>query len=281
MEGQVHFYTINLKHRTDRWKTFSEQPAVQDIKRQFPFERFDAVPGSMIDIPNDPRISMRTKRNIKESLRRDHEDLNTAGGIGCYLSHVEIWKKIVANQEPYGIIFEDDTRLPDDFVPILRTCMRDLNLLPEKPDVWTFSYGWDFFYKTKGKALPQDQPENHRGPWIFNTCPGGLNGYMLSKEGAKKLLQNAFPIDMHVDLYICLNVDLKKVTCVAHKDLILSVLVESEKSDIQLPMGCTICDVPTNFHQKGMIMLNIPMTIIGLAAVAGLIMLQSLTLKRK
>ena len=280
MQGSIHFYVINLKQRTDRWKTFSEQRAIKKIMKSYPFERFDAIAGSTIDIPNDNRISMRTRRNIKESSRRDHEDLNTAGGIGCYLSHVEVWKKIVMNQEEYGIVFEDDTKLPDDFLAVLKSSMKDLNLLPEMPDVWTFSYGWDFFYKTKGKELPQNITENHRGPWIYNTCPGGLNGYLLTREGAKKLLENAFPIDMHVDLYICMNVDLKKILCVAHKDLILNLLVESEKSDIQLPMGCTICNVPNNLDQKGMVVVNLPMMIVTLGIVAGLMVLNGFTRKR-
>jgi GR25 family glycosyltransferase involved in LPS biosynthesis len=280
MQGSIHFYVINLKQRTDRWKTFSEQRAVKKIMKTYPFERFDAIAGSTIDVPNDTRISMRTRRNIKESSRRDHEDLNTAGGIGCYLSHVEVWKKIAMNQEEYGIIFEDDTKLPDDFLTVLKSSMKDLNLLPEMPDVWTFSYGWDFFYKTKGKELPQNITENHRGPWIYNTCPGGLNGYLVTREGAKKLLENAFPIDMHVDLYICMNVDLKKILCVAHKDLILNLLVESEKSDIQLPMGCTICNVPNNLDQKGMVVVNVPMLIITLGIVAGLMVLNGFTRRR-
>ena len=280
MQGSIHFYVINLKQRTDRWKTFSEQRAIKKIMKSYPFERFDAIAGSTIDIPNDNRISMRTRRNIKESSRRDHEDLNTAGGIGCYLSHVEVWKKIVMNQEEYGIVFEDDTKLPDDFLAVLKSSMKDLNLLPEMPDVWTFSYGWDFFYKTKGKELPQNITENHRGPWIYNTCPGGLNGYLLTREGAKKLLENAFPIDMHVDLYICMNVDLKKILCVAHKDLILNLLVESEKSDIQLPMGCTICNVPNNLDQKGMVVVNLPMMIVTLGIVAGLMVLNGFTRRR-
>jgi len=279
MQGSIHFYVINLKHRTDRWKTFSEQRAIKKIMKSYPFERFDAIAGSTIDVPNDNRISMRTRRNIKESSRRDHEDLNTAGGIGCYLSHVEIWKKIVMNQEDYGIVFEDDTKLPDDFLTVLKSSMKDLNLLPEMPDVWTFSYGWDFFYKTKGKELPQNITENHRGPWIYNTCPGGLNGYLVTREGAKKLLENALPIDMHVDLYICMNVDLKKILCVANKDLILNLLMESEKSDIQLPMGCTICNVPNNLDQKGMVVVNVPMLIITLGVVAGLMMLNGFTRK--
>lgn len=275
MENNIHFYAINLRHRTDRWDAFTAQAAVQEIKKSHTLERFDAVPGSTIDIQEDTRISMRTKRNIKESIRRDHEDLNTAGGIGCYLSHVEIWKKIASNSDKYGIIFEDDTKLPVDFLERLQYCMKDLNLLPEMPDVWTFSYGWDFYYTTKGRKRPQDIIENRRGPWVYNTCPGGLNGYLLTKAGAEKLLKNAFPIDMHVDLYICLCVDINSIICVSHNEMIISVLAESAKSDIQLPSGCTICNIPTNYHQKGDVLVNLPVIVVSLAAIFGLIVLQS------
>ena len=119
-------------------------------------------------------------------------------------------------------------------------------------------------YRTKGKKAPQDISTNHRGPWIFNTCPGGLNGYFITKEGAKKLVAGAFPIDMHVDMYICLCSELKKVNCVSHKNLILSLLIESTKSDIQLPSECLICDIPTNYNSYGIVSVNVPLLVIGL-----------------
>ena len=278
MDKDIHFYCINLKHRLDRWNKFTSQPAVQEIKQKYHFEKFDAIPGSTLDIQQDSRVSLRTKRNIKEASRRDHEDLNTVGGVGCYLSHVEVWKKISEAKEPYAIIFEDDTKLPDDFLQIFEACMQERNLLPEMPDVWTFSYGWEFYYKTRGKKIPQDDIKNHRGSWVFNTCPGGLNGYFLTREGAKKLLDGALPIDMHVDLYICLCAELKKIVCVSHKDLILSILVEGEKSDIQLPSECLICNIPTNYLGKGIVSLNIPILIVYIATLMGLSYLGS---KRK
>jgi len=262
MDSKIKFYCINLKHRTDRWNTFSNQKAIKEIKEKHNFERFEAVAGSTVDVQNDSRISMRTKRNIKESLRRDHEDLNTTGGIGCYLSHTDLWRKIADGSEPFAIIFEDDTKLPDNFLEIFERCFNDKNLLPEMPDVWTFSHGWDFYYKNQDKLLPHERMENHRGPWIFNTCPGGLNGYFITKDGAKKLLESAFPIDMHVDLYICLCTEIKNITCVAHKDLILSLLTEGKKSDIQLPGVCAMCDIPNNFQKKGLVLVNLPIVVV-------------------
>jgi len=273
MDTKIHFYCINLKHRTDRWNSFSNQPAIKEIKEKYNFERFEAVSGSTVDIQNDSRISLRTKRNIKESSRRDHEDLNTTGGIGCYLSHTDLWKKIADGSEPFAIIFEDDTKLPDNFLGIFERCFNDRTLLPEMPDVWTFSYGWDFYYENRGKVKPQERVENRRGPWIFNTCPGGLNGYFITKEGAKKLLESAFPIDMHVDLYICLCTEIKNITCVSHEDLILSLLNEGKKSDIQLPGACAMCDIPNNFEKKGIVVVNLPIVI---TAAIGLFLLSYL-----
>ena len=69
------------------------QPGVKRLAAMYPFERFEGVNGKMLDVKNDDRISLRTKRNILYQKRRDHEDLDTPGGVGCYLSHYGCWKK--------------------------------------------------------------------------------------------------------------------------------------------------------------------------------------------
>ena len=71
MDGGIHVYCINLKNRADRWKRFSEQPEVESIMKNHSFERFEGINGSALDIKNDARISLRTKRNIREHKRRD------------------------------------------------------------------------------------------------------------------------------------------------------------------------------------------------------------------
>jgi len=60
---------------------------------------------------------------------------------------------------------------------------------------------------------------------------------------------------------------------VAHKDLILSLLTEGKKSDIQLPVGCPMCDIPNNFEKRGMVLVNLPIVI---TAVVGLFLLSYL-----
>jgi GR25 family glycosyltransferase involved in LPS biosynthesis len=106
----LRIYCINLKSRADRWERFFQQPGFQELIQKYPWERFDAIDGKTIDIEKDTRVSLRTRRNIMYKKRRDHEDLDSAGGVGCYLSHYTVWTKIIAQPEEYGLVFEDDAQ---------------------------------------------------------------------------------------------------------------------------------------------------------------------------
>ena len=274
MEGGIHVYCINLKHRTDRWERFSKQPELQELMKHYTFERYEGVNGSSIDIIKDHRISLRTKRNVKEHIRRDHEELDSAGGVGCYLSHTNVWKQFLERPESHAIVLEDDAFLYDGFVEDLQRAMKDTTLLPQAPDVWFFHMPSEWYYEYKGKANPSLVKENNLGPWITNTC-SAFTGYLISKKGAEKLLETAFPLDMHVDLYTCLAGDLGRIFTVAHKNVIVSPIgIKEMDSDISVEQSnCYICNVPTKLDTRGIIMVNTPILILALGAIACLYLL--------
>lgn len=275
MDGDIHIYCINLKHRTDRWNRFLEQPELDVLKQSYDFERFEGINGSAINIQKDERISLRTKRNIKEHIRRDHEELDSAGGVGCYLSHTTVWKKFLERSEEYAIIFEDDALIPAGFTQKLQKAMKDTTLLPEIPDVWFFMTPLDWYYEYKGKPHPSNVKGNNIGPWIMNVC-STFTGYMITRRGAERLLESAFPIDMHVDLYTCLNGELKRTTNVYNTNVTISAYaIESFDSDIQVTADkfCEICDVPTHYKKKGIMIVNTPILIMGLLVLGGMMYL--------
>jgi GR25 family glycosyltransferase involved in LPS biosynthesis len=269
MEGKIHAYCINLKHRTDRWDSFNAQPEMVNFKAVHELERFDAVNGSTVNIKKDERISLRTKRNIERALRRDHEELDSAGGVGCYLSHTGVWKKFLERSEPYAIILEDDAEIPLGFTATLHKAMRSATLLPDVPDVWFFSptRSGRWFYEGKGVPYPADQSQYKVGPWITKAC-GYFTGYLISRRGAERLLESAFPIDMHVDMYTCLNADMGRVFAVSHEDI--SIHCAQENSDINVYASCPICDIPSNYQEKGIVVVNIPILVVGLGIMYGL-----------
>lgn len=273
MEGGIHIYCINLKHRTDRWERFSNQPELQELMKHYTFERFEAVNGSAIDVMKDDRISLRTKRNVKEHIRRDHEELDSAGGVGCYLSHTSVWKKFLERPDPYAMILEDDAVIYNGFLEDFQNALKDVTLLPQVPDVWFFNVPTQWYYEYKGKPHPTTVKEQNLGPWITNTC-SPFTGYLISKRGAEKLLETAFPLDMHIDLYTCLAGDLNRIFTVAHRNIVIKdYLLKAIDSDIRGEDGntCMICTVPTNYEKRGIVVLNVPILLVGLGAVVALL----------
>ena len=47
-----------------------------------------------------------------EDHNYDHDHISNTGEIGCYLSHVELWKKCVELNEPIAVI-EDDMKFTE------------------------------------------------------------------------------------------------------------------------------------------------------------------------
>ena len=265
-------YCINLKHRADRWERFSKQSELQVMMKHYTFERFEGINGSAIDIPKDERISLRTKRNVKEHIRRDHEELDSAGGVGCYLSHTSVWKKFLERPEPYAMVLEDDAVLYDGFLEDFQNAMKDATLLPQVPDVWFFNVPTQWYYEYKGKPHPLTVKEQNLGPWVTNTC-SPFTGYLISKRGAEKLLETAFPLDMHIDLYTCLAGDLNRIFTVAHRNVVVKdYLLKAVDSDIRADNvdACMICTVPTNYEKRGIVVISLPILFLGLGAMAAM-----------
>jgi len=86
----IPMYYINLDRRSARKEEFEKQIDIQDIK----VERFAAYDGT-----DD-------KESRNENIMR--------GQFGCWMSHSELWKKVVTTNKT-SIIFEDDIDFCDNF----------------------------------------------------------------------------------------------------------------------------------------------------------------------
>jgi len=248
----IHVYCINLKKRPDRWQRFISQPAIKDIMKVAKFERFEGIDGSTLDIKNDDRISVRTKRNIMLHRRRDHEDLDTAGGIGCYLSHAAVWKKFMETGEEYCVIFEDDALIPDNFIALFEAGMKsmELNVSPP-PDLWNMSSSHPESLKF-ALGVPNTMYTNG---WAYDDVMP-FTGYTLFKRGVKTLLDNAFPIDGHVDLFINRLSQIGAFHSVSYRGLSLrQASVQRGDTNIQAG-GCELCNVPYNPKQSGFVIMR-------------------------
>lgn len=200
---------INLDKDVDRLKKASEQLAIMEQ----PIYRYSAINGKNINLSEIP-ISPYTRYLIDNPNNRcSHQQLNSVGGVGCYLSHYNVWT--IYQDTVQGIyIFEDDLQLCSDFPKKLKMIE-----IPKDCDVLSFGY-LGFVEKLKC-----DDSSVTKGDALFF----GMQGYYVSSQGMKKLIAHAFPIEVHVDAYISLLAKLNiinqyftKETMVTQSQLTLS-----------------------------------------------------------
>jgi GR25 family glycosyltransferase involved in LPS biosynthesis len=102
-------YYVNLASSTYRNNRFLSEAA----PKHFPqLKRFDAVIGKNVNL-DKANLSLRGKHSIIQKKRLRKEDIGTKGALGCYLSHVGIWKQFLKGQSEKCLVFEDDADIKD------------------------------------------------------------------------------------------------------------------------------------------------------------------------
>ena len=88
-------YCMNLDRRPERW----EFMRAQFSRLQLPVERFSAVNGRELDVPQLAQAGIIAMEALPRYFLPEEQKLFgtdlTDGGIGCALSHMLIWKDII------------------------------------------------------------------------------------------------------------------------------------------------------------------------------------------
>ena len=221
-------YYINLDSRQDRRSQFEVQDALAAMP---PVERVSAVQGSNMSMKKDKRIGVHTRVQLTTSYRRSHYEIHSPGAVGASLSHIKVWKKFLTTGERYALIMEDDVNLPSTFAFIVRDCIAEL---PENWDIWIL--GWN----NDPSDMIQKRPEPFRNVVHFI----GAHCYILSRKAAKILIDEAFPIETHIEHYMS-NVALLHGLKIIRNLQIHTSQVDRQLniSDIRKPEGCIACTV--------------------------------------
>lgn len=184
--NKMDIYVINLKSRPNKREFMSNQFKKHNLNVNF----FDAINGNELDLGellDDGIISPDKDKRIKRYLRK--------GEIGCALSHITIWKKLLNSNKEYALIFEDDAVLCNDFKPILKSIIDEANTVP-----------WDILYLNENcyRHFKKECDGPHVTPRIIspNNVGYGLYGYVIKKDAVKKYIDDILPLTIPVDNYI-------------------------------------------------------------------------------
>lgn len=175
----VPVYVINLARSKQRW---------EDLKMsadQFGIElrRIEAVEGRLL---KDNELG-----NLDEAaFRRRHGKIVLPAEIGCYFSHIKALEAIIVSAEPHAIIIEDDVRFTQDFLPFIDGAIK--------------LRGWDVI-----KLINHRMSAFRRSGTVIDGFSVGrsLHGplgssaaYLLTREGARKLLSAIKPMSLPYDV---------------------------------------------------------------------------------
>jgi glycosyl transferase family 25 len=184
-KNDLAIYVINLPKNKDRLDHLIQLHNNSDIK-EIPFTRIEAVNGKEIDV--EPYVTSRVFSGIMDidnnNGERYHHSQITRGAVGCYLSHLKIYKEMKESSKPYALILEDDAWFNKD---IYENGIASLHTKVPKD--------WDIILlgRTDLDIVPQEKYIEMR-----EFC--GTHGYIINKNGILKFLEHGnTPINDQID----------------------------------------------------------------------------------
>ncbi|WP_328688181.1 family 16 glycosylhydrolase [Streptomyces phaeochromogenes] len=206
-------YVINLDRAQERWSTVNRELRRLREAAGHPLDtlarRFPAVDARYLQGPPPPELLEPTYTLAEQLLVDPHPGLTvddaaratridmTPQEIAVALSHIHVWQLIAASDAPYTLILEDDAY-------VTRTCMSVLehawNDVQANSDA---GHPVDLLYLSYQETGEEAEPRRRTRTLL--RCPSRgvwqLSGYVLSRAGARKLLDQ-LPAHGPIDLWI-------------------------------------------------------------------------------
>lgn len=172
-------YILNL----DRSKERYERVARSADEAGLHYLRISAVDGQQIDILHTPEID-------EKRFRRRHGKNILNGEAGCYLSHLRALSIIAESDAAYAVIVEDDVGFGKDFLPVINKL--------------TQIEGWDMikFSNHRHRLFHRyiDITDKVSIGRFLHGPLGSSAAYMVTREGARKLLDKFTPMSLPYDV---------------------------------------------------------------------------------
>lgn len=206
---------INLKRRPDRKEN------IKKIFENIPIDFYSAIDGKSLEA---------TEEIYKLFAGNDFGWRK--GVIGCALSHYNLWKELIMDKKyNYYCIFEDDIQLTNNFSPLLEKCEKVL----ETVNIDFLLLGYHMFKHLRNTV--KEIYDIYKDKIIFSPFRndlyiGGFFGYIISKSGAKKIIEyiENNGIKHGIDYLIKIIPNFKVFECQPH--IVFSNWVDSKISTV-------------------------------------------------
>lgn len=155
--------------------------------------KYPAVIGAEVNLEDSIVVDTRTRDHLlgleSGTKNSNSKFIPSRGALGCYLSHFQLWKQIALGGND-AIVAEDDI--------VFRVSNANSKIQAKWDECKKLGIDLLLLGSSKLPLLPSSSPE------IFHVMDHffGTEGYVISPEAAKRLVENALPIKVQVDAYI-------------------------------------------------------------------------------
>lgn len=185
-------YTINLDRRPDRWESFTTTWDLLGLSHSnVKLVRQPAVDGRSLQI-GDPRLTRFVGNRF----------YNSSAMYGCSLSHIAVWERFLASNEPYCLVFEDDNTFVPEFTYLLSKLMKSVSKL--QPGIACL-LGYSRHGIQTDFSSPKLSMLLHRYPSINNLDNddfiGGAFAYLLDRKAAQTFVDASVKVNRGIDIW--------------------------------------------------------------------------------
>lgn len=186
-EFNIEIFYINLDRRTDRKEIMEKQlNKLKDIK----YQRFSAIDKQKMDFLKYLNQGIIDKDNYIKLFKNKkvYGEYLTLGGLGCFLSHIELWK-ISAEKNKFLVILEDDVILSENFEEELKF-------------IFYNNISFDILYLSQSSNNYMGTAVEYEKVYKIRDNYWGTYGYIINPNYAKKLISQEIFIDKQIDSWL-------------------------------------------------------------------------------
>jgi GR25 family glycosyltransferase involved in LPS biosynthesis len=233
-------YVINLDRAPKRWLKMKQElrrmlnssgSTLLDLTERFvAVDAKEFIEDPIANVKVDPFYTLSDQLFVEPQpltlptqLELDTPIRMTRAECAVAQSHINVWEKVAAGESEYALILEDDVWFHSDFTVKMDNVWNDLLSISDTKasfDILYLSY-LEVKHGAPKTLLSRNLFRPTRGLWH-------LCGYVLSREGAKKLIQ-LLPIRGPVDLWI--NHQFKGLDVLASKQSLISQRIDIRSSN--------------------------------------------------
>jgi GR25 family glycosyltransferase involved in LPS biosynthesis len=183
MNNKTNIVVINLDRSTDRLERFTTHANKNNIK----FNRFAGID------KYDTELVDTYMKQFDVRLKRQHG--------ACAVSHLLVISEFIESDYEHIVIFEDDAQIMNNTFLDIDTLTKEINITPDQFDILYLNC----------------RVQCDKAFKVVNGC--GLEGYILNKKGAKKILDCSRCMKAPIDLHWQNHFERMKRFISVHKDI--------------------------------------------------------------